>query len=846
MASKYRSVIRAVVASPWAILPEKLGAIVELLNLRAGGVKLSQEEIAARIGTRSGANAGPQKSPQGVVVLNIFGTLMQHGGMIENASGGVSCDAIGAAFDSAMSDPNVGTIVLNIDSPGGQVSGTPELAAKIYAARGVKRCIAVANSLAASALYWIGSAAETFYASPSASVGSIGVLFVHTDDSKALEKQGIAETVISAGKYKAEGYGPLTEGAKTYIQDRVDYFYDQFVADVAKHRGASASRVKADYGQGRVLTAKDALAAGMIDGIKSFDQLMQELGVVAAARSRSADAPAFNLEGIEMKPELFGALVRVGMCPITATQAEAENAMLRFYAATNKPKPGDEDAQIKDIEAYIAGRGNVTSTAAAAPIVPVATTVAVGKPTDASSDNAADIIAAVRLAGIPDALDFAQALIGDKSLTLSAALKKIDAKAAELRKPAGTAIVGGVSERKKFETEAASAIVSRTYGHQAIDKVWSFRAADYVPFATNKNFSLQSLPRLAEESLIRDGFDANAVRRLSPAAIAQIALGVSRPETYGLAASEGPYNVTGTFANILLDAAHVTLRKSYDDAKTTFQQWMKRAADITDFKTINRVIAGELGDPRAVPEGAEFEQTTMTDGKESYSLRVWGQLFYLSYQAVVNDQLTAFVELPMKQGRAMKRKQNRLAYGVLKDNAAMADTGALFNSTAISTAGGHANLTTGAGTPTVANLNTLTQKMMEQKGLNVTDGSALNLMPRFLVTCPALRGTALQLVGSIADVSNSNANAKNIWQNALDVVVDAELGAAASGSDTAWYLAADSAEVDTIEYAFLQGMDSPIMDSQPEFDRLAIKYRIYQPFAVKAIDYRGLQKHAGA
>lgn len=845
MATKYRRITRAVTHAPWAIMPEKMSAICELLSLRRSGKKLSRQEVSARIGSQR----QPMRSTApSVAVLNVFGTLAQHGGMMTESSGGTSHDAISRVFDAAMSDPNVSSIVLNIDSPGGTVAGTPELAAKIFSARGKKQVIAVANSLAASAAYWIGSAAQKFVVTPSGMGGSIGVLYVHTDDTAAAEKIGIKETVISAGKYKSEGYGPLSEEAKTAIQKRVDATYGDFVAAVAKHRGVSTMRVEADFGQGRVLGARDAVAAGMFDSVATLEDVLNELGVGLVGENVRTDAPAFSMEGLSMNPELFGALVRVGMCPITASQAEAENALARFFAASGKAKPADEAAQLAELSAYIAnphqvaaGGANVTATP------PVKHNAAV----IVSGNRAGEIFAAVRLANLGDcAMDFAQELINDANISLADAFKKIEAKAQEVRKPTGAAVSGGAAEQDKFRAEARSAVLSRCFSGSAPAKVYNSISGDYVDFkpAGRSSQALQSLPRLAEECLIRDGFEANAVRNLTPAHIAQIALGVKSPSSVGLRADGGgPYNTSGTFSNLLMDAANVMLRRSYDETPTTFQAWMKRAEDIRDFKTINRVIAGEIGDPRVVPEGGEFEEATMTDGKESYALRVWGQIFHISWQAVVNDQLSAFTEIPRKQGVAMRRKQNKLAYGVLNDNGTMADTGALFNSTAVSSAGGHANLTTGAGAPTVANISSLAGKMAKQKGLDPAVSSVLNLTPRFILAGATLGYTIQELLGSTSYVvANGNSGVKNIWYNAMTPVIDEELGAAGSGTDTQWFLAASSDQVDTVEYAYLSGYDSPALDSEPSFDRLAMKYRIFQPFAVKAIDFRGLQKHAGA
>ena len=852
MATKYRAVTRAVLSNTWAILPEKLTAIVQLLNERAAGKKLSKSQIAARIGPqrRDAPAAGS------VAVLNIFGTLAQHVGTMQQASGGVSTEAIGKAFDAALADPNVSAIVLNIDSPGGTVAGTPELAAKIYAARGQKPVVAIANALAASAAYWIGSAAEKFYATPSAQLGSIGVITVHTDDSKMLEKAGIKETVISAGKFKAGGWLPLTDEYRARIQGRVDANYAEFLAAVAKHRGVSVAQAKSDFGEGDVLNARDALSAGMIDRVASLEEVLTELGVGAASGNQDnrASAPAFSLKGLAMNPELFGALVRIGMCDITATQAQAENALDRFYAVKGKPKPADVAAQIADLKTHLEAKPQPSGDGNPAGGGGGGGGGGQAGPKDNAVDRATEILAVVNLANLGDgALAFAQELIADKSLSVSAAITKINAKAAELRKPSGATTSGGtvtatVAQRDKFTTEARDALLNRSFAgdlpKQIVVGGAGGQLVDYKPAGFNQ--SLQSLPRLAAQCLILDGFSPDFVAQLPDTHLAQLAIGVARPSDFGLRADSGPYNTTGTFSNLLMDAANVVLRRSYDEVPTTFQAWSRRDEDVTDFKTVNKVIAGEISDPKVVPEGGEFEEATMTDGKEKYSLRVWGEIFYISWEAIVNDRLSAFTEIPRKQGVAMRRKQNKLVYGVLNDNPTMADGGALFNTTAVSS-GGHANLTTGAGAPAVSTINTLAKMMAKQKGLDPNVSSVLGLMPKFILAGSALGFGIQELIGSTSyPLANGNSAVKNIWYNALTPVIDEELGAAGGGTDTQWFLAASSDQIDTVIHAFLKGYQTPNLASQPSFERLAVKYRIFQPFAVKALDWRGLQKHAGA
>jgi signal peptide peptidase SppA len=209
----------------------------------------------------------------------------------ETSTGGTGLDAFMGAFRSAMVNPEVGAILIDIDSPGGQVGGVPEAAAEIRAARDQKPITAFANVGigAASAAYYIGAQAGEFVASPSAEVGSIGVRGVHEDMSGFFEQKGIKHTIISAGKYKTEGspYGPMTEEGLAYYQRTVDHYYEMFLADVAKGRQVAVSLVRSDFGEGRMLLAKDALKAGMIDRI---DTLGGAIARIAKTMPRQAAA----------------------------------------------------------------------------------------------------------------------------------------------------------------------------------------------------------------------------------------------------------------------------------------------------------------------------------------------------------------------------------------------------------------------------------------------------------------------------------------------------------------------------------------------------------------------------
>lgn len=296
---KLPAVRKAMQAKPWAIQQEKLEAMLEILTVHASG-GLAADELRETARAQYGDRSRPlsSKSGGGIQVLPLYGIISHRMDLMTEMSGGTSTQRFSDQFDAAMTDPSVAAIVLDVDSPGGSVDGTPELAKQIYDARGKgKRIVAVVDTLDASAAYWISSAADEIVTTPSGIVGSIGVFMVHLDESGMDEQLGLKYTLISAGKHKVDGnqYEPLSDDARAALQEQVDEYYGMFTAAVAKHRGVSASRIQNGYGQGRVLTAAQALAAGMVDRIETLEETLTRLGarnISPSGRPRQASAAA--------------------------------------------------------------------------------------------------------------------------------------------------------------------------------------------------------------------------------------------------------------------------------------------------------------------------------------------------------------------------------------------------------------------------------------------------------------------------------------------------------------------------------------------------------------------------
>lgn len=235
----------------------------------------------------------PARNAGAVAVIPIHGVIEHRSSWLLEMFGGTSVEDIRGMLRAAVADPQFSSIVLDIDSPGGGVAGITELAAEIRAARATKRIVAVANTTAASAAYWLAAQANQVLVTPSGQVGSIGVYAVHVDISRALDAEGVTVTIISAGERKTDGneFEPLSDEARDEMQKRVDMFDALFAGDVAKGRGVPESKVRADYGKGAVLLARDALAAGLVDGIGTLEDALRLANRPPAAQRAEGEGP---------------------------------------------------------------------------------------------------------------------------------------------------------------------------------------------------------------------------------------------------------------------------------------------------------------------------------------------------------------------------------------------------------------------------------------------------------------------------------------------------------------------------------------------------------------------------
>jgi hypothetical protein len=300
---------------------------------------------------------------------------------------------------------------------------------------------------------------------------------------------------------------------------------------------------------------------------------------------------------------------------------------------------------------------------------------------------------------------------------------------------------------------------------------------------------------------------------------------------------------TGDFGNITLDAINKSMMIGFGEVPATWRGPMKQGQSATDFKQIHRMQLGAIPNLPDWNDSVRPEMASLADGKESYAVECKSIGIDFGYKLIVNDDMSALTSVPQKLGDSAARTVNAVAWAQVTSNPTLRDSESLFS--AVTGLRFRKNLTTGAGAPSVTTLGALKSLMRLMRGENTPEGTEsediLNLTPTYLCVPTALEVTAEQLVNSIYDPASTGAATFNPAQS-LQVVVEPLLDA---NSATAWYLFAAPTRVETVEVTFLAGQETPQVRSVSDEHTLATTYYVLQSVAAKAMDHRGIQKHAG-
>lgn len=362
----------------------------------------------------------------------------------------------------------------------------------------------------------------------------------------------------------------------------------------------------------------------------------------------------------------------------------------------------------------------------------------------------------------------------------------------------GVSVTMGEAESDKFRAAAQDAVLMAA----------GIPVADAAPGA--QELRGHSMVELARESLQREGLQANFGDNME---LARQAI-----------------NSTSTFPAIMSNLANKSVMVGFNEAETTYQIWAGKGSN-RDFKEAARVALSEAGNLELVPEGGQFQQDFLGEASARTKVATYGKLFSLTRQAIINDDLGLFSKIATKYGSAAKRLVNKMVYAQLTGNVKMRDGVALFDSK-------HGNV---AGTGEALSVKAIAKAitaMRRQKG--ITGEATLNITPKYLVVPPELEVTAYQIVNSTAAVDGVNSGVVNPYKGRFIVVADAELT-----DPDAWYLVADATQHDTIEVTYLNGVETPRLETRQGFDVDGIEYKVAFDCGVSALDFRGVYKNAG-
>jgi signal peptide peptidase SppA len=786
----------------WAIEPMAGEALLDRARRTdwPAHLRLSAEQPARR--AASGPATVKADNGQRVAVVMLTGTLQK---AVSSMSDGTSTVDARRQIRQAAQDPDVGAILLAIDSPGGTVAGTADLAADVLAARKSKPVWAFADDLCASAAYWAGASADRLFANDrTALVGSIGTLSVVYDLSGAAEQAGIKALVFGTGPLKGTGApgAPVTDAQQDYIRGMVEDAQVSFDAAVQKGRSLTDKQL-ADAKTGGVFGAAEALDRKLIDGIKSFDAVVNDLAAEAKRFQRAANQTR-----------------AAGPVPQRSSTMEE--------TTTTTAGAADNLATVKaELDAQLA----LSRQAAAAELL--------------RQQKIADVCGANRT--------LAAKAIGENWSVEKAELQAMKESLANgVRATGGPNIVTGVGRHRPGAVElipgvsvneALEASVLMTLGRgSACEK--QFRP-DVLQLA-RENFPAIGLQQLLLMAAAENGYASHPGQRISGSGQLRDVL---RAAFGGGADRRAEGFSTVSLTTILGNIANKELLAGYVEEDMSWKE-IAAVKSVSNFYQVTAVRM--LDDMEYAEVGPTGEIKHATVGQETYTrqAKTYARMFALTRTHIINDDLGAFGDMRTRIGRGAAKKFNKVFWTAFTNNSSFF-TAARTNYTT----GATTNLATdgvGLGLAVLAFRKMTTPTGDGTKHVNAATqnpvGGNPGGRPEILLVPPELEGPAEVLYRNqnLGMVSGASAN---IYANKYRPVVAWQLSDSSytGFSTTAWYLLNSPGFLPTMVASFLNGNMAPTVDSaDADFDQLGVQFRGYHDFGCDQAEYLGGLKSKGA
>lgn len=783
-------------AGCWAIEPQAgaaLWARAQRTNLAAHVAEAASPKLRADYQVTTAPNG------ERVAVVYLIGTLMK---AQSSMGSGTSTVQARREIRKAAADPDVSAILLAIDSPGGTVSGTADLAEEVKQAAGKKPLWAYCDDLCASAAFWVASQAERVFANNgTAMVGSIGTLAVVYDLSAMAEAEGVKPLVFGTGPLKGAGTpgAPVTEEQQAYFRALVNDSQTSFDAAVRRGRGLSEKKL-AEAKTGGVFLAADAQARGLIDGIAGFDSVVAQLAADARKRGKGGSSRADGPQPIR-SAAVEENIVVAGGTPVVA-------------AAAVVPTPDPVAAMRAQAAAEADRIAGINRVAAAHPAIAAAAI------RDGSSVERAELLALK--AGLPTGVGPGNPHAGP-----------------HLNFGRGRWQMGSEAAPGVPVSEALEAALQMTLGRRDLES--TYRAETLQ--AARESFRNVGLQQVLLLAAAQNGFRCGPGERITAGNLKAV-LRAAFPRDGGeLVASGSTISMSGILGNV----ANKELLAGYTEEDTS---WMELAAvksvanfqQVTSYRMLDDMEYEELAPDGRIKHG--------TGGEESYTrqAKTYAKMFALTRTQIINDDLGAFDDVRTRLGRGSSKKFNKVFWTAFMSNLATLFTAARTNYISGST--------TNLGTDGVGlGLGVLAFRKMTSPGgtapgsadgskrVNASTqnpvGSSPGGRPQILLVSPELEGAAEVLYRNqnLGGVASSSAN---IHANKYRPVCAWQLSNAGytGYSTTQWFLLNDPAYLAAMVVSFLNGMMAPTVDSaDADFDQLGVQFRGYHDFGCDTAEY---------
>ncbi len=842
---KMRRVVSACLDDVWAILPAKLEQICGFLELRANGYTPTEEEIQVAIAGRPGDDADKPEIVDGVLQLQMFGLMSPRMTWMTRFSGGTSTQELANTLKDAAANDEVSTIVLEVDSPGGVVTGTEELRRTLLGMRGQKRVVAIARGMAASAAYYVATAAETFYATPSSQLGSVGVFAIHREISKAAEEAGVKFTVFRAGDLKAADnpYESLSEKAAAALQARVDAPYRQFVQAVAENRGVSVEKIEKAYGQGTVFLADEALNKGMIDGVLMFDDIVEQERDRNRSSSRVAvvitDNPITSQwiwqeattprgaaehleEGEKMDPKVKAALQARGYVEADASDEQCERVLRAIFRARGQEVPEKTE---DTVDAILEPPSKAVEKPKVHETPPAVEDPKAGELRERNRQKALRDRAELLEVGQSDLM----AAIDEGISVDDATTRWVESKVSG-NTPVQGKIEAGEAEDDKINESAVAVLASRCGVGNDIPS----HARDM------RNMSMLDIGR---RCISQAGGRVTGNREAD--ALEFLKLGGTDRVTYmsDAYAAEPSSNRAGDFPHLLSALSGKILDAGFQLAEVTYPDWCGRISDSVDFKPRTIIAAGVFDNLDKVMDDEDPTTLQMTE-----ELMQWIQVdryankVGLTPVMVANDDLDAFSQQLRSLAMAHEATINTLAVSTLAANPTMPDGIALF----AGETDNHYNLISSGGNVSSTTLATQRLRHRLQPAVGSTK-KKVRTPPAICLVPPSQEEAALQALAPLVQLepkSPATDATINTVRGQMRPIVENEL---ASYDVDAWYTLADPNVRACMVYCFMQGYGrGGQRETWFENGRKTRYVALEGRFAVVPVSWRGIVKNPGA